>query len=126
MARKAQQQRGRQMLLYQKELRINGTLATDQSLTVPNYQPHRTLERLKRWKRLMAMENMTVRSDLLVGNEAKETDTVTKRPREVTEEEHQKLGSKAQCLEGHKRSISTMTNLISFFDSELTMQEALK
>ncbi|CAI9094999.1 OLC1v1030848C1 [Oldenlandia corymbosa var. corymbosa] len=87
MARKAQQKRGRQMLLYQKELRIKGTLATDQSLTVPNYQPHRTLERLKKWKRLMAKENMIVRSDVLVGNEAKETTTVIKRPREVTEEE---------------------------------------
>ncbi|CAI9099554.1 OLC1v1036396C1 [Oldenlandia corymbosa var. corymbosa] len=87
MARQAQQKRGTQMLMYQKELRTNGTLATDQSLIVPTYQPHRTLERLKIWKRQMALENMTVRSDLLVGNEAKETDTMAKRPREVTEEE---------------------------------------
>ncbi|CAI9090760.1 OLC1v1025594C1 [Oldenlandia corymbosa var. corymbosa] len=89
------QKRGRQMLMYQKELRTNGTLATDQSLTVLTYQPHRTLERLKRWKRQMALENMTVRSDLLVGNEAKDTDTMAKRPREVTEAEQQQLGRKA-------------------------------
>ncbi|CAI9099612.1 OLC1v1036461C2 [Oldenlandia corymbosa var. corymbosa] len=100
-ARQAQQQRGRQMQKYQLELRTNGTLQPVHFNMAQSQQPHRTLDRLKRWKRQVALDKLKVSSDLLVGNEAKDTSIMAKRPREVTAGSAHQLARKAQCLEGH-------------------------